>query len=136
MATTAEMPRLVSVTDEDDQGDRGKRIQERRLQLGLSVSALARKANVYRDTITSVESGGDGTRETTYAVIERALDELEEEMGPDPQPPPSRVVRYIVKNVYGAESLVVEGPVENIAELERSVDRFLRGTGSSEDPQP
>lgn len=50
---------------------------------------------------------------------------------------PAGVVRFIVKNVYGAEALVVEVPPENVEALEAAVDRIMRrmqrGAVSTED---
>lgn len=118
-------PTLVAVTEES-LIQRGARIQERHEKLGISASALAKRASVDRATLARVESGVDGVRRATVGAIETALDQLELEIGMDDPEPQDRIVRFVVRGVYGADSLVVEGPVENIDELERSVDRIMR----------
>lgn len=124
MAATIEAPTLMRVTDLG--GSEKGHIRDRRIRLGLSVSALARRAHVDRDTLTRAEEDEGGTRPTTVSAIERALSELEQEMGMTDPESTGNVVRFVVRGIYGAEALVVEGPVENIAELERSVDRIMR----------
>lgn len=116
----------------------GDRIRRRREALGLSASRFAELAGIDRDTLARLEDGVGKTRGTTIAVVERTLDDLEDEAGEGEPParnhnrPEPAVVRFVVKGVYGAESLVVEGPVENIAELERSVDRIMRRLAGAE----
>jgi transcriptional regulator with XRE-family HTH domain len=126
MASTVEPLRLASVSK--DRGVSGADLQQRREALGLSVSALAKRAGVDRATLDRVEGDAEGVRGVTRKAVERTLVELEAEIGmDDPTPEPeSKVVRFVVRGVYGAEALVVEGPVESIAELERSVDRIMR----------
>lgn len=134
MATTAESPTLVRVDEAGGQPARGERIRARRVdEMSLSASRVARRAHVDRDTLKRVEAGDDGVRDTTLAAIERALDEIAEEMGMNDPERESGVVRFVVRGVYGAEALVVEGPVESIAELEASVDRIMRRLRGSED---
>lgn len=118
-------PTLLAVPDESLK-ERGKRITQRHEKLGISASALAKRASIDRATLGRVESGANGVRRMTVTAVEMALDQLEQELGMDDPEPEPKVVRFVVKGVYGAESLVVEGPVENIAELERSVDRIMR----------
>ena len=124
MAATAEAPTLTRVTQPG--GNEEGHIRDRRLRLGLSVSALARRAHVDRDTLTRAEEDEGGTRPATMATIERALSELEQEMGMTDPETTGNVVRFVVSGIYGADSLVVEGPVENIDELERAVDKIMR----------
>jgi transcriptional regulator with XRE-family HTH domain len=112
----------------------GADIQRRRLTIGMSVAALAKAAGVDRGRLAALEAG-EKVRDTTLAAVVRTLDDLEHEMGMDL---PSRVepvaaeeqkpnvIRFVVEGVYGAKALVVEGPVENIAELEAAVDRIMR----------
>lgn len=128
MATETEGSTLERVTDLGGSDDSGDRIRSRRERLGLSRTRLAEMAHVDRDTLTKLEEGLTKARGTTVAAILRVLDELEEETGmADPHPNNNGgIVRFEVKGVYGAESLVIEGPVENIAELQEAVDRLLR----------
>lgn len=105
----------------------GDRVRARREQMGLNVTDMAKEAGVSRDTLSDLESGKRAPHPSTLAKVVEALTRLEEEMGMDaPTPGPNNLVRYVVNGVYGAESLVVEGPVDNIAELEESVDRIMR----------
>jgi transcriptional regulator with XRE-family HTH domain len=113
---------------------RGSQIRARRVKLGISVKELALRAGVDRGTLASLEADDGRVRETTISAIERALDVLEQEMGIDaPAAEDERahgLVRFEVTGVYGADALVVEGPVENIAELEAIIDRIMRGGAS------
>lgn len=102
--------------------DEGSRITERRERLKLNKVELAKESGVHRDTITDIEAG-KGFQAATMAKLDEALTRLEQEAGLGA--PTGGVVRYSVKSVYGAEALVVEGPVANIAELEASVDRIM-----------
>lgn len=143
MSATAKTPTLAGVTQEGGQDD-GERIRERRLRLGLSVSALARHAHVDRDTINRAETGSGAPHDTTIAAIGAALSELERERGltepeeptvpmPAAAPEAGRLVRFEVQGVYGADALVIEGPVENIGELEAAVDRIMRSLRGREE---
>jgi transcriptional regulator with XRE-family HTH domain len=133
MATRTETPRLSAVADEGRQQSMGERLKERRLALGLSRVRLANRAHIDRDTLRNLEEGHDGVRETTVVLVDRALNELEEEMGMNDPEENGHVVRFVVRGVYGADALIVEGPVENIAELEASVDRIMRRLRRGED---
>lgn len=107
----------------------GDQVRARRKRMGLRISELAEQASVSRDTISDMETGKRNPHPDTVEKVLSALDRLEQEMGFD-APPASEdrgsVVRFVVKGVYGAESLVIEGPVSDIAELEASVDRIMR----------
>lgn len=105
----------------------GAQVKARRERLGMAIKDLAQESKVSRDTLSDLESGTKDFRQATLGKVLRALDRLEEESGVDVPPVVHHgVVRYVVEGVYGAEALVVEGPVENIAELEASVDRIMR----------
>jgi transcriptional regulator with XRE-family HTH domain len=118
----------------DNQGDRkaiGEDIRDRRRALGLNHSELAALAKVDRSRVTKAEKGDESLRDSTIGAIHRALSDLEQEMGMDlpsrvVAPNAPHVIRFVVEGVYGAKALVVEGPVENIAELEAAVDRIMR----------
>ena len=87
----------------------------------MSVSALAKRAGVDRGSLAALEAG-HAVRDTTTAAIEKALSELEYELGMDvpsvvAQPRPEQrpaMIRFTVEGVYGAKALVVEGPVDNL----------------------
>lgn len=117
--------------------DEGSQVQARRERLGMGIKELAAEAGVSRDTLSDLESGTKDYRQTTLGKVLRALARIEQEAGLDtPLPPPSgepHLVRFEVKGVYGAEALVVEGPVEDIAELEAAVDRIMRRVQARDD---
>jgi transcriptional regulator with XRE-family HTH domain len=109
----------------------GRDIKARRDRIGLTIKELAGRAEVSRDTLSDWERGARNPQSETVEAVLAALDQLEEEMGitaPAPgQGPSPGLVRFEVTGVYGADALVVEGPVENIAELEAMIDRIMRG---------
>lgn len=134
MASRAVAPTLAAVARTGDQAERGRLVAEQRAALGLSKSKLAEMAHVDRATLDRIESGRAG-RDTSLAAVERALANFDEEVSPPPGigAEESGVVRFVVRGVYGAEALIVEGPVENIAELEASVDRIMRRLRGNQD---
>jgi transcriptional regulator with XRE-family HTH domain len=72
MGTASHAAQSVDVTDEQ----RGIRIQQRRLALGLnSVHKFARAAKMTRSAITNAEKGKAAS--ATYLVLEALLDRLE-----------------------------------------------------------
>lgn len=107
----------------------GAAVTARRERLGMEIAELADEAQVNRDTLSDWEAGHTRPQSKTERKVLGTLARLEEEMGIDAPPavqPGAGVIRYVVQGVYGAEALVVEGPVANIAELEASVDRIMR----------
>jgi len=118
--------------DLPDMDTEGSQVRARRERLGMGIKDLAAEAGVSRDTLSDLESGTKDFRQATLFKVQRALDDLEREAGIDAPPqgegPTTNptLVRFEVKGVYGAEALVVEGPIENIAELEEAVDRIMR----------
>ena len=121
----------------------GAGIQRRRLEIGISVAELARRAGVDRGRLTALENG-ERVRDTTLAAVTRALADLEHELGMDvpsvvaeqAPAPASPMIRFTVEGVYGAKALVVEGPVENIAELEAAVDKIMRRLAGEQGDTP
>lgn len=119
-----------------DMSDEGARITERRERLKLTKSALAKESGVHRDTLADIEAG-KGFQAATVGKIDETLTRLEEEAGLGAAPPPASAgfIRFSVEGVYGAKALVVEAPVENVAELEAMVDRIMRSLqGAPEKP--
>lgn len=133
MASQTQTPTLMAVTDDARQREQGEQFKARRIRLGMSRADLAKRAHVDRETLARVEDGRDGARDTTIAAIERTLADLEEGAGMDDPEQTGNVVRFVVRGVYGADALIVEGPVDNIAELEASVDRIMRRLRSGDD---
>lgn len=125
MAAPAETPRL-SLMPGADARERGDRIGKRLEALGMTPNAFQARSGIDRMTLKRAVEAAPTVRPSTYGAIEKALSELEDEIGMNDPERTAGVARFIVRGVYGAESLIVEGPVENIADLERSVDRIMR----------
>lgn len=108
----------------------GAAITTRRERLGLEINELADEANVNRDTLSDWEAGNTRPQMKTMKKVLDALDRIELEMGINAPTEgfesEDHLVRFTVKGVYGAEALVVEGPVGDIALLEEAVDRIMR----------
>lgn len=120
-------------------GNEGHQVKARRERLGMDIKALATEAGVSRDTLSDLESGTKDYRQTTLEKVLRALERIEQEAGidaPAAAVEDPHMVRFTVKGVYGAEALVVEGPVGDIAELEAAVDRIMRRIQGREDDRP
>lgn len=127
----------------------GAELRARRDAIGISRRDLADRAGVGRGSIEKIEAGE--TLRGHYAIvgaIDKALSDLEHEMGMDlpsqvetikaPTATEPGVVRVRVEGVYGAKSLIVEAPPENVAELEAMVDRIMRNLqqqGEDKDPR-
>ena len=116
--------------------DEGASVRARRERLGMDIVELAAEAGVAKDTLGDGEAGRRKLRPATWGKITRALDRLEAEAGvnaprvvstePIGGTPEKPLVRYTIAGNFGV-SAVVEGPVENIAELEASVQRLIEG---------
>lgn len=115
----------------------GSEYRERRLRLKMTQEEVAVEADLNRDTVSAIEAGKGGMK--SRRQLDDALTRLEDEAGypalsvaegdaeEDAQPPATAgLIRFKVEGVYGAKALVVEGPVENLAELEEMVDRVMR----------
>lgn len=119
--------------------DAGRRVQERRAGMGMSVSALAKRAGVDRGSLAALEAGGS-VRDTTLAAVEKALAELEHEMGMDlpsqvdsPRTEP-HMIEIEVSGDFGVR-VVVKGPIEDRAELEASALRLARNMRGDAHPE-
>lgn len=124
------LARWAVVTDE------AAAVRARRERLGYTIKQLAEEAEVAEDTLGDGEAGRRELRASTWGKVIRALERLETEAGIGA---PARVieeavagtaerplVRYRIEGNFGV-SAVVEGPVENIEELEASVARLIAG---------
>lgn len=116
-------------------------VRARRERLGISRKQLAQEADVAEDTLGDGEAGRRELRPETWGKITLALDRLEAEAGlhaprvvgsePIAGTPERPTVRYRIEGNFGV-SAVVEGPVENIEELEASVARLIAGMQQSQ----
>jgi DNA-binding XRE family transcriptional regulator len=113
----------------------GAHFRLRRERLDMTQDELAAEAGVNRDTVSAIESGKGSakTRRKVDEALTRAEDEARlQPMPAEPEPteaepePSPHFIRFKVEGVYGARALVVEAPVENLAELEEMVDRIMR----------
>lgn len=121
MVRTKERPHtLEGVTDTGV----GKAIKARRVALGVTVKALAEKAGVDRGRLAAIEDGA-AARASTIGAIEAALSRLEEEMSGPYDQEQHGLVTFRMSGDFGVD-VVVQGPVENLAELEQSVDRLIQ----------
>lgn len=114
-------------------GERGASIRARRMSHGMKGTDLAQISGVSRQTIARAEKGDPTVEELTYARLEKALSDFEEEIGldsPRPFEQATNLVRFTIHGVYGAAEVIVEGPVENMPELQAAVDKLLRGQHS------
>lgn len=104
----------------------GESIRQRRMALGLTVKALAERAGVDRGRLAAIEDGASA-RSSTIGAVNAVLARLEEEMsGPYDEEPRDGNVVIRLSGKPDVE-VVVQGPVTNLAELEASAERLLRG---------
>ena len=113
--------RLRSVTDET----RGQAIKRRREAMGMSVAEMAERAGIDWETVSRAEE--DASRGTTYAKLEKVLDDLEEEIGGPPDQA-DHTVEFLLEGNFGVR-VRVKGPVADLPELERSVGRLIKQMG-------
>lgn len=120
----------------------GKRVQARRLALGMSVKKLAELAGVDRGRLAKLEEGDQSIRPATLGAVESALRRLEHEMGMDEVRPvgdPSQgLVEFTVTGSHGV-SAVVKGPVKDLEALQAAVAKLVaemrdEGQGKSANP--
>lgn len=120
--------------------DVGRRIRERRSRLGMPVTALAERAGVDRGRLAAIEAGdARNPRPATIGAIERALDELEHELGMDADLPPGTrhigdpeddLVEITVEGNFGVR-FVVKGPVRDIDEIRDAAQKLMRSMSRS-----
>lgn len=111
-----------------DQEARGQNIRQRRLALGIkSVREFEKASKVSREAITAAESGA--ASQATYERLEAWLTRFEEEAGVEaPEGEGSGLVTFRLSGNFGVE-VTVQGPIENVAELEEAVERLIRKVG-------
>ena len=122
------------------ESEKWRQLAARRERNGIPISELAKKVGVTREQLGKILRGEvPGSR--ALGKIERVLDELDEEAGIGVQKADAPngnggLVKFTISGVYGAAEVIVEGPVENMAELQAAVDRLLRGQSSPEGGRP
>ena len=110
----------------------GDRIRERREALGMSVSALAKEAEVDRTYLGDFEKGLVSPKGSWVGAVDSALARIEEEAGMDT---PSRgdngddLVEFTIEGNFGVRA-VVKGPVRDMAELKAAVADLIREMGA------
>lgn len=108
---------------------RGHSIKQRREALGIFADREFERATsrvgvrVPRSSIAKAEAGQ--ASDLIYSRLEMALDRLEEETGQNDAEPESKHVTFRISGNFGVD-VVVDGPVENIEELEESVAKLIR----------
>lgn len=116
---------LGVVTGEDE----WRALEARREDLGADIAEVAEEAGYSREWVGKILSGQAGSDKALRKVA-RALDALEAESGRGrlvPKVPGANLVKFTIHGVYGAAEVIVEGPVENMEELQAAVDKLLRG---------
>jgi transcriptional regulator with XRE-family HTH domain len=119
----------------------GGQIKARRTAIGMSVSALAKRAGVDRGSLAALEAGGS-VRDTTLAAVDMTLGDLEHEMGMDM--PSSGVgaattevesapIRLTFHDVFGVGEIIAEGPSDKPDELIAAVSKLLAELRSERD---
>ena len=129
-----EAEQSVVVADE-----KWQELARRRERNGVAINELAKMVGLTREQLGKILRGEvPGSR--SLGKIERALEELEEEAGQHVSElrngNGSNLVKFTIHGVYGAAEVIVEGPIENMAELQAAVDRLLRGQHSPEGGAP
>ena len=125
-------PTLSGVGISDD--DRA-RIKARRNRLGMSLRDLEKESGVNRATITSVEQGDKNVRPASVKAITAALDRLEAEISGPYDDDASRIVTFRLQGNFGVD-VTLQGPVDNLDELEASVTRLLKSMGDASGKRP
>lgn len=128
MQTAIKQAQSLPMSDED----RGHAIKARRLAHGIkSERAFSEETGVDRRAIARAEAGQGS--EATYERLEAWLEKFEEEIGlnaPPAHAEPGAVTFHLSGN-FGVE-VSVSGPVENLAELEATVQRMIQAMGQQQ----
>lgn len=113
----------------------GDEVRARRERAGLHKNELADLAGVSRETVAAIEAG-EGFRRSSLAKIENALTAFEELHGitapPRPTDPAPAAPRVVTFHLTGSGiDVALTGPVEDLAELQATVQELLRTMGDS-----
>lgn len=125
-----------------DEG-RGARIRERRERLGIKRAPFAARVPVDRGRLGEVEDGtAENVSEEYYKRIERALDELEQEMGMNDAPqgrvigdPSDDLIEFSVEGNFGVRA-VVKGPVRDMDVMQAAVAKLVRDMQNNDSANP
>lgn len=133
-------PHLGAVAE----SEKWRQLAVRRERNGIPIGELAERVGITREQLGKILRGEvPGSR--ALGRIERALDEVDQEAGIGTSGTSERpagnggnggLVRFTIHGVYGAAEVVVEGPVENMPELQAAVDRLLRGQAPPPEEHP
>jgi hypothetical protein len=146
MYALADTPHLPAMGD--DRAARGQEIKRRFKALDITDREWHKRTGIDRKTLNRAIAGVPTVRTSTYDAIESNLDKLEARLQgrvpptsegltivPDKDPATPGLIRFRVQGAYGFDALVVEGPVENVAELVASVQEIMRGLQNGENSQ-
>lgn len=105
-------------------GSDAQRVKERLDRQGMTVSELARRADVDRSYLSRFLTGKVQPSTRILGAIDKALDDFEHEVGDTPADRDD-LIEYRVSGNFGVD-VVVKGPIRDAEELERSVTRLIR----------
>lgn len=117
--------------------NRGRRLRDRRIRMGISVRQLADEAGMDRGILAKVEAGDASVRDTTFGKVETALARLEHEMGMDVPEEPGSIeqMEFTVEGDFGVK-VTVKGPISDRQALESSVTNIIRSIRESPPDRP
>jgi transcriptional regulator with XRE-family HTH domain len=124
----------VTIPPSSGNKSRGAKIERRMEALTMTVADLAREAgeqgrDMSRKTVYRAFAGEPEVTDRTYKRLENALTRLEQDSGegsPDAILSTEQgLIEFEVTGDFGVR-VVVKGPIENAAELEKSVARLIR----------
>lgn len=107
--------------------DRGARIERRMRLIGISQRAFAEHTKISRTTVKKAVEGDEGVLERNLRRIEEALDQLEEEMGIEPEEarhPTAGPLTFQMTTPDGME-IIVSGPIEDADMLREQVTKLI-----------
>ena len=120
--------RHMSKEPVSSRAERGARIERRMRLMKVSQRAFAEHTGIHRNTIKRAVDGDEGVLERTLRRIEKALDDLEEEMGIEPedwrQQSDAGPLIFQMTTPDGME-ITVSGPVEDADMLREQVTKLI-----------
>ena len=108
---------------------RGGAIRARLDALGISDRDFEARSGINRQTLRRAVENDPRVKAATYLAIEAWLDRREESHRGVPEDP--HVVTFHLSGNFGVD-VVISGPVENLQQLEESVQRLIRGMGQGQ----